>query len=310
MEDKKRVNAYFLVLIGILSVSTAAILIRLAQRSAGSLSIATWRLIFASILAWMMVLFSRKQVQVPKGGIGLLFLAGLALAIHFASWISSLEYTSITSSTVLVNTVPLWVALVSPVVLKEKVHKAFYLGLALALAGGLIIASGSACSFENGSLQCRFESVLTGRDPRLGMSLALLGAVMAAAYFVIGRKVGAGMDTFVYTAVVYSIAASFLVVFTFTSGQALGGFEARTWLLLFAMAVIPQTFGHSMLNYALKFLPAMFVSLALLGEPIGTTILAIFLLKETPSLSEVIGGALILIGIFYAVVPRKSVNEA
>lgn len=312
MTEKPRINPYLLLLIGILSVSTAAILIRLAQREAGSVSIAAWRLVFASGLAWFAVLLGKKEIKLPqkRGSLALLGLAGLALAVHFASWISSLEYSSITTSTVLVNTQPLWVAMLSPLMLRERVPKAFYLGLFIAFLGGTILAMGGSCAFQSGRISCDFGGVLAGKDPRLGIALAILGALMGAVYFLIGRKVGAGMDTFVYTAIVYSLSAFALLAFALALRQPLWRFSISTWTLLFGMAVIPQTLGHSVLNHALKFLPAMLVSLALLAEPVGTSLLAVALLKEIPAPSEVIGGVLILFGVIYAVWPRKRANGA
>jgi len=126
----------------------------------------------------------------------------------------------------------------------------------------------------------------------------------------IGRKIRAQTDNSQYTLIVYASAALILVFVSIFRGERLLGYSPRVYLVLLAMAIIPQMLGHSILNYALKFLPATLISMALLGEPIGSTILAILFLKEIPSTMEIIGGILILIGITVSVLPSKAANGA
>lgn len=134
----------------------------------------------------------------------------------------------------------------------------------------------------------------------LGNALALFGAFMAAGYMVVGRQVRPVLSLFSYTFWVYSISAVFLLLFVALSREKLTGFSGMTYLWFTLLAVFPQVIGHSSFNWALKYLPAAFVSLALLGEPVGTTILAVIFLKEAPGTAELVGGALILAGIFLA----------
>ncbi|HNY83985.1 MAG TPA: DMT family transporter [Anaerolineaceae bacterium] len=143
-----------------------------------------------------------------------------------------------------------------------------------------------------------------------GLALALTGAWMGAGYMLIGRKLSAQIDTARYTASVYTIAAIILFLVVFFNGDSLTGYSSRTWLLFFAMATIPQILGHTVLNYSLQSLPATTVSLALLGEPVGSTVLAMVFLKEFPTMLQVVGGILILVGISYAVLYNRPINAA
>ncbi|MGB4595033.1 MAG: DMT family transporter [Anaerolineaceae bacterium] len=300
-----------LLVVGVLSVSTGAILIRLAMNEARPLVIAAYRLIFSAIISIMMVLITRPKlpIKLTRSLIGWMSLSGFFLAMHFASWISSLELTNVSSSVVVVSTTPLWVALLSPILLKEKVRPRFYVGMLLALLGGAIIAINERCTLSVSGLQCGVDYGMQESSSLLGLFLALVGAFMAAGYMLIGRKLSGKIDTVRYTAVIYSIAAAFLLFIVVLRGDQLSGFSGRVWGLFLVMAIVPQILGHSVLNYSLQALPATTVSIALLGEPVGATILAMIFLKELPSTLQLIGGIMIMIGIVYSVFPAKaSVN--
>lgn len=312
MSNSRRVSQnYIWLVIGILAVSTAAILIRFAMEEVSALVIAAYRMTFAAILALAIWLFSKreKNARATTGEVLLMALSGLFLALHFASWITSLQLVSVSSSVILVTTTPLWVALLSPVVLKEHVSTQFYLGLALAVIGGVLIAFNEACAFGVGGFSCNLARVTAGSNKFLGLFLALFGAWMASGYMLIGRKLGSKIPTIPYTAIVYTTAALLLDLAVVLKGEKLAGFSTEAYLFLVAMAVVPQAIGHTLLNHSLHNMPATVVSLALLGEPIGSTILAILFLKETPSALEVVGGVVILLGIHVAVWPRRT-NEA
>lgn len=288
--------------IGILAVSTASILIRFAQEEASSLVIAAYRMTLAALI---LAPFALPKAIKAFGSLNfrqrwLVVLSGLFLAIHFASWITSLEYTTVASSVVLVTTTPLWVALLSPLVLKERMQRGIWLGLLLAMAGGMLVGLQHACSFTGGQLLCSPWSEFFSGKGLLGNALALLGAFMAAGYMLIGRQVRPVFPLLSYTFWVYSVAAAALLIFVAVSRQQVTGFSAQTYLWFALLALIPQVIGHSSFNWALKYLPAAFVSLALLGEPVGTTILAVIFLEEVPGLLELIGGVMILTGIFLA----------
>ena len=286
---------------GILAVSTASIFIRFAQSGAPSLVIATIRLLTAVIVISPIAFlkFRSKIIKISKKELYLLFLAGLFLSIHFAAWITSLEYTSIASSVVIVTTTPLWVALFSPIFLKEKNNSSIWFGLILAIIGSSIVAISNQCSFSTETIiQCEDLGIPLDKNAILGNILALIGAWMAAGYMMVGRKVRSSMPLILYIFYVYLFSAIILVMITIISGQHLLGYSQNSYFWMILLGLIPQLFGHSIFNWALGHLPAAYVSIALIGEPVGTILLAFIFLKETPIILEFFGGFLILSGIF------------
>ncbi len=295
---------------GILFVSTASIIIRFAQAEASSLLIAAARLFIASLILVPVALIKYKRdylslsrLEIFKG-----ILAGIFLALHFLSWIKSLELTSVASSVVLVTTTPLWVALLSPVVLHERPRKGLLFGLVIAFMGSGVVGLGQACRFVEGGFIC--QSFTFSSQSLLGNLLALLGAWMAAGYILMGRQLRKKLNTVSYTAFVYGVAALILVVLVILRQEPVFSYSETTYLWLLALGLIPQLMGHSLFNWSLKYLSAAFVSLTLLGEPIGTIILALILLRESPTLLEGVGAGLILIGIVVAMVGRSKLPNA
>mgnify|MGYP001127565463 FL=1 len=310
MKPKKSINPYLLLLVGILAVSTAAILIRLILLEASALVIAAYRLALSALISGLLLLISHKSehAQLNHKDIGLLVLSGVFLSAHFAAWITSLEFISVSSSVILVTTTPLWVALLSPVVLKEKVSSRFYWGMAVAIIGGICIAISSPCRLSSVGLRCSGSVFERGSQTLWGMALALFGAWMASGYMLIGRKMRLKMDNLSYTTAVYTISAIVLILVVILRGEKVLGYSPQIYALFVALAVIPQLLGHSVLNYSLEVLPATVVSMALLGEPIGSTILAVIFLNEIPSTLEIIGGIFILLGIVISVLPESKPN--
>jgi drug/metabolite transporter (DMT)-like permease len=290
------------ILFGILAVSTASVFIRYAQAYAPSLVIAAFRLTLASILlAPLAVLRHPAELRaLGRRQVPLALLSGFFLALHFAAWITSLEFTTVASSVVFVTTTPLWVALLSPFILKEPLTRLILIGMVMALAGGIIVGLSDSCSWEAGNLICPPVADFVRGQAFWGDLLALFGAWMAAGYLLVGRHLRASMSLVPYVFSVYGAAALVLIVIMFASGQRPWGFEPAAYLWLVLLALIPQLLGHSTFNWALGFLPATFVSITLLGEPIGSIILAYFLLDETPAALKLFGAILILAGIFIA----------
>jgi len=166
--------------------------------------------------------------------------------------------------------------------------------------GSVIVGLNSACDFSGEKMSCiSFESLFGGRL-FIGNLLALAGALFSGGYLIIGRKVRNNLSLPVYTFMVYGLAALVLIILVILSGTPFTGYASSTWMWIVLLAIVPQLLGHSTFNYFLKSLSAAFVSIALLGEPIGTVILAFLILKESPSMLEIGGGLLILFGIFVA----------
>jgi drug/metabolite transporter (DMT)-like permease len=291
----------FVLLIGILAVSTASIFIRFAQEDAPSLTIAALRLLFASLaLAPITLKKHRSELfALTRGELTLGLLSGFFLAIHFATWVSSLEYTSVASSVVFVSTGPLWVALLSPIFLKEKLAQYTILGLGLALVGVTIIAMSGICVWDRG-ISCPNLFYQLHNRVMWGNFLALVGAWAVSGYLIIGRRLRVKISIIPYIFLVYSIAALVLVAVMFAAGESPFGYQPKTYFWLLLLALLPQLVGHSIYNWSLRFYPAAIVAVTTLGEPIGSSILAYIILKEKPGLAILFGGTLILIGIYFA----------
>ncbi|MBX3081644.1 MAG: DMT family transporter [Anaerolineae bacterium] len=282
--------------IGLLATSSASIFIRFAQEEgAPSLVISAWRLVVATLILTPIVLARHRQElrTLNRNQIGLAMLAGLLLTVHFASWITSLEYTSVLISVTLVTTNPLFVAVLSPLLLGEKITQKTIGAVVLALIGGVIItAAGGAGSAPKQD------------SPLLGAVLSLIGSVAVALYFIIGRRLRATMSVIPYIWLTYGAGAIALVILVILAGQLPvvfdGSLSARAYLFMTLTALLPQLIGHSAYNYALGYLSAAFVSLSVLFEPIGSTILAVFAFEEQPTLIQIGGGVAILIALWIA----------
>ncbi len=287
---------------GILAVSTASIFIRYALGYAPALVVAAYRLVLATLFLTPIALFRYRAelASLRRKEILLALCSGLFLAIHFATWISSLQFTSVASSVVLVTTTPLFVALLAPIFLKEKLTRPVLLGMLLALAGGIVVGLSDACTWQAGRLACPSPAEFIREKAFLGDLLALTGAAAASCYVIIGRRLRSKMSLVSYIFVVYGMAAVALVFLMFGAGQTPWNYPAPAYLWFVLVALVPQLIGHTTFNWALGYLSAAFVSITLLGEPIGSTILAYILLKETPTIIKVFGAILILAGILIA----------
>ncbi len=279
---------------GVLIVSTASILIRWAQaEGVPSLAIAAWRLTLAALVLAPLVWFkSRDEIAaMPRRTLGLALASGVFLALHFASWIASLEYTSVASSVALVTTNPIWIALFSVLVLRERMPALRLAAVTLALAGsGVILWADSGAA----------TATATAPQPAFGNTLALIGSLTVCGYLLIGQKLRAGMSLIAYIGLVYTCAAVCLMAAALASGTALSGYSAVAWACLAGMALGPQLMGHGAFNYALKHVTPTTIALTVLGEPVGSALLAWLLFGEAISAVKLAGMAFLLGGIFLA----------
>ena len=300
-EGRARLFLPLALVAAILAVSTASIFIRFAQADVPSLVIAALRLTFATLmLAPLALTRHRDELKaLTRTEIALAIVSGLFLTAHFATWITSLEYTTVASSAVFVSTGPLWVALLSPFLLNERLTRGAVVGLALALIGGAVVGLSDACNLHSG-IQCpELDQILQGKV-MWGNFLALAGAWAVTGYLILGRRLRAKISLIPYIFLVYGISALGLVVVMFLAGQSPLGYPLQAYVRIFLLALIPQIIGHSTFNWALGYLPAAFVAVTTLGEPVGSAILAFFFLQETPSMVMIAGGVLILFGIYLA----------
>ena len=289
-----------ILLFGILAVSSSSLIIRNAQKEVPSLVIAVFRLGIATLILGLVAFFRHKQEisRLEKKQILVLILSGLFLAGHFATWITSLEYTSIASSVVLVCSTPLWVALFSPLIVKERPNRLVWLGMSLTLIGSIVVGLSSSLLITGAGIQFAGFGQLDQTRALFGNFLALMGAWSETGYILIGRGVRKKISLVPYTFLVYGSAALILLAVVLLLGLKLTGYSPTSYAWMTTLAIVPQLIGHTSFNWALGYLNAAFVSVALLGEPVGTTILSFILLKETPTVFEAVGGILILIGIY------------
>ncbi|MGB7297491.1 MAG: DMT family transporter, partial [Candidatus Aminicenantales bacterium] len=296
------ISPVFVLVLGVLAVSTSSIFIRFAQNNAPSLVIAAYRLTLASLLLSPIALFRQRTVlfSLTPGEMLLALVSGFFLALHFASFITSLEYTTVASSVVLSTSTPLWVALLAPVILKEPMNRHLFIGMVLALVGSSIVGLSDTCALNVNGINCPPLENFLGDQSLFGNFLALFAAWMAVGYIMIGRRLRSKISLVSYIFLVYGMAALVLLLVMFLAGQTPLGYPSQTYLWLVLLALVPQLLGHSSYNWALGHLSATYVSIAIIGEPIGSTILAYFLLEETPAALKIFGAILILVGIYLA----------
>lgn len=279
------VKAKFILPVGLVAISLASIFVKICD--APPLIIAAYRLGLATLA--LLILFRKRATNqinfLPQKDFLLCLLAGIFLCFHFAFWITSLKYTSVASSIILVTTNPIFVALTSTIFFREKISFLLFFAILLAIIGGVIIA---------------WDDFEKGRDNIWGDAMALAGAVMASGYLLIGRRIRQKLELVPYITLVYGVAAIFLIALALFNGHSFFNYSAREYLLFFLLAFIPQLIGHTSLNWALKFFSATLVAVIILGEPIGATILAYIFLAEPLTKQIFWGGILVLIGIYLA----------
>ena len=290
-----QINPYAALVSGILAVSTGAIFVRLAD--APALVIAAYRVGIAALLliplaAWR----SRAEIlTLTPRDLRLSAVSGLFLALHFATWITSLSYTSIANSVVLVNTNPLWVAVFTPFITGERTRKGVMAGIGMSIAGVVMIGAGD----------------LAGSYRTLGGDLlALAGSICAAVYLLLGRTLRQKLSLMTYVTVCYTSAAVFLWLFVFAFQLPVRGFDNRTWFFMGALALVTQLVGHTCYNWALKWFSTGLIAVSLLGEPIGSTLLAYVIFGEKVTGLKMAGGVLILSAIYLSAVGEKERNGA
>ena len=274
---------------GVLAVSWAAIFIRLV--AAHPLTTAALRLSIAAapLLVWVVIRHRRELMSLQRREWLLLAASGVALALHFSAWVSSLDYTSVASSVTIATTTPVWVALF------ERPPKTTIVGMAVAMVGSAIIA-GTDFAVDSKAM--------------LGNGLALAGAWFAAIYYMVGKRVRLRLGIMQYVGVVYPIAAVCLCLAALIAGAPLKGLTPFQWKYLFFLAVVAQLVGHSLLDWALEHVSAAAVSIAVLGEPVFSTLLAIPLLHEVPSPSSLLGILLVLVGVGVAAWAETKVDPS
>lgn len=276
-------KSYLILALGVISVSFAAIFIRLAE--APPLVIATYRLVIASavLIPFSSVRSGGFPKRLSRSDALLIMLSSMFIALHFALWITSLSYTSIASSVVIVTSHPVFVAIISYFLWGERLNKKTILGITIALGGVVLI---------------NYGGFVVGSGAIFGDLMALLAAISMGIYLIIGRQLRHRISILPYLTTIYAGAAIILLLVTVLSGYSLFGYSGNTYAMLFLLALIPQLIGHSSLNLAVRLMPVTLVSVGILGEPVIAIALGYLILGEGMTITEILGSFFTLGGIF------------
>lgn len=287
-------HPFIMIVIGVIGISLSSIFVKYS--TAPSAVTATFRLLWTVVLMTPVVLGKaevRKELfSVDKKSVLLSCLSGLFLAIHFAVWFESLRHTSVASSTTIVCTEVIWVSLGYCLFMKGKLSKKAIATIAFTFVGSVLIA---------------YADSVVGGAHLYGDILALLAAVAVAVYMLIGRVVRKSVSTSVYTYLVYVSCAAVLLVISLVQGHKLFGFGISAVVVGFLLALFSTILGHSIFSWCLKFFSPSFVSASKLCEPVVAAIIAMFLFGELPTILQVVGGIIILGGVYYY--SRLELNE-
>lgn len=277
----------------VFAASTSAILVRWS--TAPSSVAAFYRVLFTTAIVTPIALarYREEFFRLSRRDFGLATIAGIALAVHFAAWFGSLNYTSVAASVTLVQTQPIFVAIGAALVLGEHVDRRTVIGIVVAVVGATVMSFGDA------------GQAPISNSAAYGNALAFLGAIAVAWYVLAGRSIRQRVSLFPYVTVVYAACALSLFALVGVQGHEYVAYPREEWLLFLGMALGPGVFGHTVINWVLEHLESVVVSVAWLGEPIGATVLALALLGEVPDAITVIGGSVVLGGIYVTTLERE-----
>lgn len=291
---KPIVHPYIPILIGVISVALSAIFVKFTAAEAGVT--AFYRMFFSVlVLSPVFLLKYRREVRILTRKDWLLStVAGVFLAFHFITWFESLNYTSVASSTVLVTLQPIFAFIGTYFFFKEKVSLKAVISAMIALTGSFVISWGD---------------FLKSDSSLIGDILALIGCAFVTIYLLVGQEVRKRLSLITYTFIVYTISALTLLVYVLSNGESLIPPVNSDWLWFILLAFIPNLLGHSLFNWSLRWVSTNVISIAILFEPIGASILAYYLLQESLTASQLFGGSIIIIGITLFIIDFKSFKK-
>lgn len=279
---KPPIHPYIPIFIGVISVSLSAIFVKLANADAGV--IAFYRMFFSVLimLPWFLMNYRHEVKTLSKRDWLFSAIAGVFLAFHFILWFESLNYTSVASSTVLVTMQPLFAFIGTYLIFKEKITLKTIVAGMIAILGSVLISWGD--------LQISGSALY-------GDVLALVACALVTGYLLFGQDVRKRLSLVTYTMVVYSISTITLFFYIIAKGESFGPYPAMEWFWFILLAIIPNLLGHNLFNWSLKWVSTNVISIAILFEPVGAAILAIFIFEEYLSATQIIGGLIVLAGI-------------
>jgi len=289
-----KIHPYIPIIIGVISISLSAILVKLAQADSGV--IAFYRLLFSVLI--MSPLFFYKYThelkEVRKRDWIFSSIAGVFLAFHFILWFESLNYTSVASSTVLVTLQPLFAFLGTYLFFKEKLSKKTILSGFIAIIGSFLISWG--------------DFRVSG-SALYGDLLALIACALITGYLLLGQDVRKRISLITYTMIVYSSSTICLFFYVLIQGESFGPYPSMTWIWFILLALIPNLLGHTLFNWAVKWVSTNVISIAVLFEPIGAAILAYIVFTEKLIATQIVGGVVVITGLLLFVIDLKIIKK-
>ena len=288
---KRKINPYIPIIIGVISISLSAIFVKLAEAESGV--IAFYRMLFSVLIMSPLFFLKYKHELKSLNKKDWLFtsVAGVFLAFHFILWFESLNYTSVASSTVLVTLQPIFALAGTYLFFKEKISVKAIVATVVAISGSVLIAWG--------------DFRVSG-DAFYGDVLALIACALITGYFLFGQEVRKRLSLITYTMVVYSVSTIVLFLYVLIMDQSFGPYDSNEWLLFLLLAIVPNLLGHNLFNWAIKYVSTNIISISILFEPIGATLLAFIIFGEYLTYTQVLGGVIVIVGITAFVIDSKN----
>ncbi|MDI7744269.1 DMT family transporter [Lysinibacillus fusiformis] len=292
--EKPKIHPYIPIIIGVISISLSAILVKLAKADSGV--IAFYRLLFSVLI--MSPIFFYKYIpeikELNKRDWIFSSIAGVFLAFHFILWFESLNYTSVASSTVLVTLQPLFAFIGTYFFFKEKLSFKTILSGIIAIIGSFLISWG--------------DFKVSG-SALYGDLLALIACALITGYLLFGQDVRKRVSLITYTMVVYTCSTICLFFYVLIKGESFGPYSPMTWVWFLLLAIIPNLLGHTLFNWAVKWVSTNVISVAVLFEPIGAAILAYFVFTEKLIATQIIGGIIVIVGVLLFIIDIKIIKK-
>lgn len=292
--EKPAIHPYIPIIVGVISVAMSAIFVKMTNADSGVT--AFYRMLF-SILIMSPLFFFKYTHEVKKlSKRDWLFttIAGIFLAFHFILWFESLNYTSVASSTVLVTLQPLFAFAGTYFFFKEKLSVKTIVSALIAIGGSVLIAYG--------------DFKISGQA-LFGDILALIACALITAYLLFGQDIRKRLSLVTYTFVVYGVSTITLFFYIVLKGESFGPYPAQEWMWFVLLAIIPNLLGHTLFNWALKWVSTNVISIAILFEPVGAAILAYFILGEYLNASQIIGGTVVILGIMFFIIDYEKIKK-
>lgn len=292
--EKPAIHPYIPIIVGVISVAMSAIFVKMTNADSGVT--AFYRMLFSILIMSPLFFFkySHEVKKLSKRDWLFTTIAGIFLAFHFILWFESLNYTSVASSTVLVTLQPLFAFAGTYFFFKEKLSVKTIVSALIAIGGSVLIAYG--------------DFKISGQA-LFGDILALIACALITAYLLFGQDIRKRLSLVTYTFVVYGVSTITLFFYIVLKGESFGPYPAQEWMWFVLLAIIPNLLGHTLFNWALKWVSTNVISIAILFEPVGAAVLAYFILGEYLNASQIIGGTVVILGIMFFIIDYEKVKK-